>query len=153
MVSAFKPSFTVPHVYQLYTIRRVPLNRPSLEQLVRKYSTLYLNKWNEKISPKKWPFCAVYFYISARRPQIIHTKLRLHISDLNEDLVNRHVWNDASCKCGSASETVEHYLVHCPPYIQARGYTIQTLPRITLRHLCYCVVTQISPQQQIMQYS
>jgi len=83
----------------------------------------------------------VYFYIVARRPQTIHTKLRVHISDLNQDLVIRHVSNDASCKCGSASEAVEHYLLHCPPYTQARGYTIQTLPRITLPHLCYWAVT------------
>ena len=69
----------------------------------------------------------VYFYIVARRPQTMHTKLRLHISDLNQDLVIRHVSNDASCKCGDASETVEHYLLHCPLYTQVRDYTIQTL--------------------------
>ena len=55
-------------------------------------------------------------------------KVRLHLSDLNQDLVSRHVSNDPSSKCGAASETVEHYLLHCPLYTQVRDYTIQTLP-------------------------
>ena len=87
----------------------------------------------------------VYSYIGARHPQIIHTKLRLHISDLNDDLVNRHVSNDASCKCGAVSETVEHYLLHCPLYTQARDYTIQTLPSHYITIPVYKAVAQIFP--------
>ena len=68
-----------------------------------------------------------HFYIDIRHPQIIHTKLRLHTSDLKQDLAERHLLNDASRNCGTTSETVEHYL-HCPLYIHARGITILALP-------------------------
>ena len=70
----------------------------------------------------------VYFYTGACHPQMIHTKLRLHICDLNQDLVNRYVATDPSCKYGAASETVEYCLLHCPLSTQVRDYTIQTLP-------------------------
>ena len=55
-------------------------------------------------------------------------KATSNISDLNQDLVNRHVSSDASCNCGAASEPVEHCLLHCPHYTQSRDYIIQTFP-------------------------
>ena len=68
------------------------------------------------------------FYINIRDPQIIHTKLRLQISDLKQDLVKRHLSNEAACNYGTTSETVERYRLHCPHCIQARDITIHTLP-------------------------
>ena len=44
-------------------------------------------------------------------PQLLQTRLRIHISDLNLDLVNRHPSNYYSCKCGAVSKTIGH----CPP--------------------------------------
>jgi len=78
-----------------------------------------------------------YFYSGDRRSQIIHCKLRLHISDLNNDLVSRHVATDASCDCGFQSETVKHFLLDCPSYHEARLETIHTLPNhiINVPHL------------------
>ena len=52
-----------------------------------------------------------HFYIGVRHAQIIHTKLRLHLSDLKQDLVERHLLHAAACNCGT-SKTVEHYLLH-----------------------------------------
>ena len=82
----------------------------------------------KKYLPKNDNSVPAYFYTGARHHQIIHTKLRLHISDLNQDLVNRYVATDPSCKYGAASETVEYCLLHCPLSTQVRDYTIQTLP-------------------------
>ena len=93
----------------------------------------------------------VYFYIGTCHPQITHTKLRLHNSDLNQDLVNRHVINDPSCKCGAASETVKHCLLHCTFYTQAFDYTVKTTRRLTFYHMCHWAVTQIFPPLEILQ--
>ena len=37
-----------------------------------------------------------FFYIGSRKAQIIHCKLRLGISDLNYDLLNRHLTTNSS---------------------------------------------------------
>ena len=47
-----------PHKTELYKSSFFfSIHNHSLEQLARKYSTRYPNKWNEKISPKKWQLC------------------------------------------------------------------------------------------------
>ena len=69
----------------------------------------------------------LHLYIDIRHPQIVHTKLRLHISDLKQDHVERHLSNDASCTCGTTSETVEHCLLRCPLYIHALDISILIL--------------------------
>ena len=118
-----------PHKTELYKSSFFPPSTTILwnnlpENIQRSTSISETNKYHQK-NDNSVP---AYFYIGASHQQIIHTKLRLHISDLNQDLVNRHISNDPSCKCGAASETVEHYLLHCPLYTQVRDYTIQTLP-------------------------
>ena len=37
-------------------------------------------------------------------------------SNLNEDMVNRHLANDAKCVCGTGKENAEHYFKNCPRY-------------------------------------
>jgi len=69
-----------------------------------------------------------HFYIGDRREQIIHCRMRLGMSDLKDDMFNRHLEIDRSCACGDASETAEHYLLFCNNYNAARRQTISTLP-------------------------
>ena len=68
-----------------------------------------------------------YYYIGDRRTQIIHTRLRLNMSDLNSHLVARHLSENSRCDCGYQDETSEHYLLDCPNYVYARNATINTL--------------------------
>ena len=75
----------------------------------------------DKIVPK-------YYYNGQRLQEIKHTRLRLGISDLNCDLVSRHLQNDRSCACGFHSENAEHFLLHCPLYHTQRNTTINLLP-------------------------
>ena len=70
-----------------------------------------------------------YFYFGNRKEQIIHCRLRLGISDLNNDLVTRHLLNDPRCVCGFESETAEHYLLTCPIYNAIRTDTLSNLPQ------------------------
>ena len=74
------------------------------------------------------PIVPVYFYHGNRKEQLLHTRLRLGMSDLNYDLYNRHLRNNTNCACGFENENVEHYLLNCPNYINVRANTIDTLP-------------------------
>lgn len=69
-----------------------------------------------------------YFYYGERKEQIIHCRLRLFMSDLNHDMVNRHIALDPSCTCNQSRETASHYLLKCPLFTRERNETIATLP-------------------------
>ena len=69
-----------------------------------------------------------YFYLGDRKSQTIHSNMRLNASNLNQDLVHRHLSQDSSCDCGALNETAEHYLLECPRYSTARKETINKLP-------------------------
>ena len=70
----------------------------------------------------------LYYYVGDRKEQILHCRLRLGMSDLQNDLYNRHLSVDRSCSCGFARETAEHFLLYCPNYINVRLATITSLP-------------------------
>ena len=55
-------------------------------------------------------------------------RLRLEMSNLNNDLVNRYVNTDPKCSCGYSKETAEHYFLHCPNYSNTRVSRVLTLP-------------------------
>ena len=67
-------------------------------------------------------------YNGSRKAQITHCKLRLGISDLNYDLLHRHLTTNSSCDCGERNETSEHYILHCPQFTHVRQNTIFRLP-------------------------
>jgi hypothetical protein len=69
-----------------------------------------------------------YYYIGERNEQIIHCRLRLGMSNLNNDLFNRKLQTDRLCTCKQAFETASHYLLHCDNYSNVRHFTISTLP-------------------------
>ena len=54
-------------------------------------------------------------------------KLRLEMSDLNNDLFKRHLTDDPACDCGYDIEDAAHFLVHCPLHQHARVLTIGQL--------------------------
>ena len=67
-------------------------------------------------SPEMTQIPSLFFYNGGRKAQIIHCKLRLGMSDLNYDLLNRHLTTNSSCDCGEGKETPEHYILHCPRF-------------------------------------
>ena len=69
-----------------------------------------------------------YFYIGNRKEQIIHCKMRLGMSDLQNDLFNRHLSERKQCECGATKETALHYLLHCPLHTNTRNTTLFNLP-------------------------
>ena len=70
-----------------------------------------------------------YFHFGNRKEQIVHCRLRLGISDLNDDLVTRHLLNDPRCACGFERETAGHYLLACPIFNAIRVNTLANLPQ------------------------
>ena len=75
---------------------------------------------NDKIVPG-------YYFEKDRNLEILHCKLRLEISDLQGDLVKRHLSNNPVCQCGFRCENAKHYLFDCPLYAEARATIIQRL--------------------------
>ena len=61
--------------------------------------------------PQKPP----YYYIGKRLGQILHSRLRMHCSSLNQHLYSKNIVDSPLCQCG-AIETTEHYLLYCPLY-------------------------------------
>jgi len=53
------------------------------------------------------------------------------MSDLQNDLFNRHLSDIKTCHCGANKEDAVHYLLNCPLYHQIRQETIFNLPRKT----------------------
>ena len=82
-----------------------------------------------------------YYYFGERSAQVIHCRLRLEMSNLNNDLVNRHLSADPKCSCGYSKETTEHYLLHCPTILTSaqRQYLPSLAAKRILEH--YCMVT------------
>ena len=73
-----------------------------------------------------------YYYIGHQKSQIIHCKIRLSMSDLNNDLFNRHISENKNCTCGQEIEDAGHYLLACTMFTNARDVTIKTLPPIAI---------------------
>ena len=108
----------------------------SLPISVQQSTSLSVFKRSLSLSDSKVP---AYYYFGERNAQVIHCRLRLEMSNLNNDLVNRHLSTDPKCSCGYSRETAEHYLLHCPNYINIRARTILTLPsnQTNIRTLLY----------------
>ena len=85
----------------------------SLPISVQQSTSLSVFKRSLSLSDSKVP---AYYYFGERNAQVIHCRLRLEMSNLNNDLVNRHLSTDPKCSCGYSRERAEHYLLHCPNY-------------------------------------
>ena len=80
-----------------------------------------------------------YYYRGKRREQVLHCKLRLGISDLNYDLLQRHLTCNPTCSCQNPQETAEHFLLYCPNYRLQRAQTISNIPadQISIKTLLF----------------
>jgi len=70
-----------------------------------------------------------HYYFGNRKEQILHTRLRCNMSNLNFDLVQRHLALSMSCQCGFYKESAEHFLLFCPLFTKIRKLTIDKLPQ------------------------
>ncbi len=79
------------------------------------------------------------FYAGSRMGQILHTRLRMNSSSLNEHLFRRNLVDSPNCTCGHI-ESNNHFLLDCHRYTYIRQATIYSLNldvRIDLDLLLY----------------
>jgi hypothetical protein len=85
--------------------------------------------------PQKPP----YYFIGKRLGQILHSRLRMHCSSLNQHLYSINIVDSPLCQCG-AIETTEHYLLYCPLYNVHRRLFIEPFfddPLISYDHYLF----------------
>ncbi len=75
------------------------------------------------------------FLEGKRKEQIIHARIRLGHSGLNEHLVNNHIQEDRSCRCGFERETAVHYFFDCPLYEHLRTILYDGIPNTIKRNI------------------
>ena len=97
----------------------VTKSAPSIIQFKRKLA------FNDVTVPK-------LYYTENRFSEIIHCKIRLQISDLNDHLFHRHLRDDSTCECGYQIENAHHFFFDCPLHIQARRQSISTIPNFSV---------------------
>lgn len=113
--TAFYQKSFLPSTISLWN--NIPLNiRSNPSKLVLK-SHLWQNSTNV---PK-------YFLYGKRKAQVLHARLRLANSNLNEHLFVRNITDNKFCTCGSV-ESTKHFFIDCPNYSALRSRTISTLP-------------------------
>ena len=83
------------------------------------------NKWKLEFNERKSELMnntnpPLFFYNGSQKAQIIHCKLRLGMSDLSYDLLNRHITRNSSCDCGERKETSEQYILRCPRFTHVK---------------------------------
>jgi hypothetical protein len=67
-----------------------------------------------------------YYYTGSRRGQILHSRLRMQLSSLNQHLCRKNIVDSPSCICG-LTESTTHYLFHCPRYTAQRQMYITSI--------------------------
>ena len=75
-----------------------------------------------------------WFYVGDRRIAIVHARMRMLCSELNDHLFSHiHVVDSPVCKCGHHRENNKHYLLDCPLYINERTEMLNHLANIKFK--------------------
>ena len=67
-----------------------------------------------------------YYYYGPRLTQILHARLRMRSSSLNEHLYIKNIIDSPNCFCGEI-ESTHHYLFKCPKYTRQRNSLFRNL--------------------------
>ena len=68
-----------------------------------------------------------FFSFGTKHGNILHTRLRIGMSHLNAHLYPQQLSESPECRCGSPSETVQHFILNCPLYQHSRDNLFQSL--------------------------
>ncbi len=75
------------------------------------------------------------FLVGNRTGQIMHSRMKLKCSGLNEDLHKNHIEESSECACGYYTESAEHYLLNCRKYDQIRANMFVNIPEEFRRNI------------------
>ena len=68
-----------------------------------------------------------FFSLGTKHGNILHTRLRIGMSHLNAHLYPQQLSESPECRCGSPSETIQHFVLNCPLYHNSRDILFQSL--------------------------
>ena len=71
------------------------------------------------------------YYFGMRKENILHARIRMQCSCLNEHLFNMYIVDSPRCVCGYATENSEHFLMHCPLFNTQRTTMLTNIQRLT----------------------
>jgi hypothetical protein len=78
-----------------------------------------------------------WYYVGERRYSMIHARLRMLCSTLNDHLFSQiHVIDDPQCPCGHNRETTKHFLIDCPLYNVERNIMFRELQALKFDPTC-----------------
>ena len=80
-------------------------------------------KYSLKSNISSKPF---YYYTGSRLGQILHSRLRMQCSSLNQHLYRKNIVDSPNCICG-LTEYTTHYSFHCPRYTAQRLMYINSI--------------------------
>ena len=73
------------------------------------------------------PTPPLYFSFGTKIGNSLHTRLRVGMSRLNAHLFPIQLSDRLQCECGSPSETVNHFILNCPLYQNARNQLFRSI--------------------------
>ena len=83
----------------------------------------------------------IWYYTGDRNASILHARLRMLCSPLNDHLFSYIHVDSPSCVCGHPRENNKHFLLECPLYLNSRNLMIAELEAINFtpnaKHLLY----------------
>ena len=85
------------------------------------------------------------YYVGNRETNIKHAQLRLKCSKLNYHLHLLHVLEKPNCLCGNLQEDSNHYLLHCPLFINHRDILLHSVYSCTNSNVTYKVLLYGDP--------
>ena len=68
-----------------------------------------------------------YFSFGTKLGNKLHTRLRVGMSDLNAHRYPSQLSESPQCQCGSPNETVQHFVLNCPLYQNARIHLFRSI--------------------------
>ena len=108
-ITSFQRSF-VPSTIRLWN------NLPENIRILTQHSQ-FKRAVFKQMGPSRPP---KYYELGTKIGNILHTKLRLGISDLNSHLFQIQKSDTTACRCGHTQENVQHFIFQCPNYREKR---------------------------------
>ena len=80
------------------------------------------------------PVVPKWYYVGDRAVSIIHAKMRMLCSNLNDHLFSHiHVVDSPQCQCGFQRENNKHFLLECPLFLNERADLLNKLGAISFQ--------------------
>ena len=84
---------------------------------------MFKRELSERLSVRTPP---VYYSLGTKLGNILHTKLRVGMTELNAHLYSIQKVDSPNCACGNTPETTNHYILHCHNHDHCRAKLFRT---------------------------